>query len=266
MVGACLSRGSTYNTPFGIHRDYLIIWFTYDAPFGLHLDRMIIGLACDSPLGLRWDRLIEKLTYNIPLRLCWDHQIVSTLKELERVFNRFNINDENKIFDDELDNVLKMLESNKSWMTLTPTETVDEEFHDAFDLYDHNKDDFISVVELHLTLNHLNLKYSFDKCHEMIKSLNDDDDNCINFEEFKTMMPTSDNHNASDPVQLSSTLLLQLKLMQQHKPVNKKIEKTFVQKDEVIEDQHGRAAFSTTLHALESLNTPAQHPSCPCSI
>ncbi|KAH1116995.1 putative calcium-binding protein CML26 [Glycine soja] len=142
------------------------------------------------------------------------------MNELETVFNHLDANGDDKISADELDNVLWSLKSGvspedlhrvmedldtdcDSFISFTKfaafcrsDASIDgksNEFRDAFDLYNRDKNGLISAAELQLVLNRLGLKCSIDKFHDMIKSVNANGGGCINFEEFKTMMTTSKN-------------------------------------------------------------------------
>ncbi|KAL6992598.1 hypothetical protein U1Q18_010709 [Sarracenia purpurea var. burkii] len=63
-----------------------------------------------------------------------------------------------------------------------------QEFRDAFDLYDRDKNRLISARELHDVLKSLEEKCSLDDCSRMIGSIDVDGDGYVNFEEFKKMM------------------------------------------------------------------------------
>lgn len=46
----------------------------------------------------------------------------------------------------------------------------------------------ISVAELHMVMNRLNMKCSMEECEMMVKSVDADGDGNVNFNEFKKMM------------------------------------------------------------------------------
>ncbi|CAH1414240.1 unnamed protein product [Lactuca virosa] len=62
------------------------------------------------------------------------------------------------------------------------------EFHEAFEFYDLNKNGLISSTELHQILTWLGERCTVDDCVTMIKSVDSDGDGYVNFEEFKEMM------------------------------------------------------------------------------
>ncbi|KEH27392.1 EF hand calcium-binding family protein [Medicago truncatula] len=64
----------------------------------------------------------------------------------------------------------------------------DDELHDAFDLYNLDKDGLISPNELHIILNKLGEKCSHNDCQRMVSNVNADCDRNVNFEEFKKSM------------------------------------------------------------------------------
>ncbi|KAL6994479.1 hypothetical protein U1Q18_012583, partial [Sarracenia purpurea var. burkii] len=63
-----------------------------------------------------------------------------------------------------------------------------QEFRDAFDLYDCDKNGLISARELHDVLKSLGEKCSLEDYSRMIGSVDVDGDGCVNLEEFKMMM------------------------------------------------------------------------------
>jgi len=64
----------------------------------------------------------------------------------------------------------------------------DNELHDAFDLYNLDKDGLISPNELHIVLNKLGEKCSLNDCQRIVSNIDADCDRNFNFEEFKKMM------------------------------------------------------------------------------
>ncbi|EFJ26855.1 hypothetical protein SELMODRAFT_96597 [Selaginella moellendorffii] len=64
------------------------------------------------------------------------------------------------------------------------------ELQEAFEVFDKNKDGFITALELHSVLCSLGLKHGSDMVHvkNMISSVDADGDHKVNFKEFRTMM------------------------------------------------------------------------------
>jgi len=134
------------------------------------------------------------------------------MDELKTVFTRFDTNGDGKISVTKLDNILRSLGSTVPKDELQRVmEDLDtdhdgfinlaefaafcrsadgdaSELRDAFDLYDKDKNGLISATELCQVLNTLGMKCSVEECHKMIKSVDSDGDDNVNFEEFKKMM------------------------------------------------------------------------------
>ncbi|CAL9059136.1 probable calcium-binding protein CML18 [Musa acuminata AAA Group] len=64
----------------------------------------------------------------------------------------------------------------------------ERELREAFDVYDLDRNGLISAEELHRVLRLLGEKCSVKDCSRMIRSVDDDGDGSVNFEEFKKMM------------------------------------------------------------------------------
>ncbi|KAK1437653.1 hypothetical protein QVD17_03448 [Tagetes erecta] len=144
---------------------------------------------------------------------------LTNVDDIKQVFNRFDTNGDGKISAEELVHVMKALGSNtsdeevKQMMTKIDTDSdgfinLDEfagfcrgsdededesmkELHEAFELYDLNKNGLISSTELHQILIRLGENCTVDDCVKMIKSVDSDGDGCVNFDEFKKMMTKS---------------------------------------------------------------------------
>lgn len=142
-------------------------------------------------------------------KTCQKHDQISLM------FNKFDANGDGKISLSELSSILNALGSETSpdevqrIMTEIDTdgdgfidfdefntfyfdglgkESNDRELHDAFDMYDKDKNGKISASELHSVLKSLGEKCSLKDCRKMISSVDVDGDGCVNFEEFKKMM------------------------------------------------------------------------------
>lgn len=150
----------------------------------------------------------------------------SVSEDIKKVFNRFDSNGDGKISAAELVHVMKAIGSDTSdeevgqMMTNLDTDkdgyisfqefvgfckanAGDEdgamkELHEAFELYDLNKNGLISAAELHQILTRLGESCTPEDCVNMIKSVDSDGDGFVNFEEFKKMMAKGES-NADTP-------------------------------------------------------------------
>ncbi|CAH1431369.1 unnamed protein product [Lactuca virosa] len=151
---------------------------------------------------------------------------LTNMDEVKQVFSRFDVNGNGKITAVELVDVMKALGSDTSLDVVKQImEDIDtdrdgfinleefagflkgsantggeddggmKELHDAFKLYDLNKNGLISASELHQILSRLGMEEncSLDDCTNMIKSVDSDGDGYVNFEEFRKMMSKSNN-------------------------------------------------------------------------
>ncbi|KAJ8761217.1 hypothetical protein K2173_001273 [Erythroxylum novogranatense] len=64
----------------------------------------------------------------------------------------------------------------------------EKDLRDAFDLYDIDKNGFISATELHKVMKMLGIKCTLSDCNKMIRQVDEDGDGNVNFKEFKKMM------------------------------------------------------------------------------
>ncbi|KAL6573128.1 hypothetical protein OROHE_002604 [Orobanche hederae] len=137
-------------------------------------------------------------------------------EEVEEIFRKFDSNGDGKISLTELGSILGSLGSATSadgvarimsemdsdgdgFIDLNDFKVFyrdtggNKELKEAFDVYDMDKNGKISAIELHTVLKSLGDKRSLNDCRKMIRSVDDDGDECVSFEEFKKMMTRNRN-------------------------------------------------------------------------
>ncbi|CAA0319222.1 unnamed protein product [Arabidopsis thaliana] len=142
---------------------------------------------------------------------------LGSMEDINKVFQRFDKNNDGKISIDELKDVIGALSPNASQ---EETKAMMKEFDldgngfidldefvalfqisdqssnnsairdlkEAFDLYDLDRNGRISANELHSVMKNLGEKCSIQDCQRMINKVDSDGDGCVDFEEFKKMM------------------------------------------------------------------------------
>lgn len=137
--------------------------------------------------------------------------------ELRRVFNMFDRNGDGKITKKELsdslqnlgifipdkelvqmidkidangDGYVDMEEFGGLYQTIMDEKDEEEDIREAFNVFDQNRDGFITVDELRSVLASLGLKQgrTVEDCKLMIKKVDADGDGRVNYKEFKQMM------------------------------------------------------------------------------
>ncbi|XP_050387267.1 probable calcium-binding protein CML27 [Argentina anserina] len=140
--------------------------------------------------------------------------VVVPIEEVQKVFSKFDENGDGLISGDELKNAFRdigwemkpeevktaMSEFDKDgdghidleeFTALLDGSPSTKVLHDAFDLYDLDKNGLISTDELHEVLNRLGHNCSVAECATMISNVDVDGDGFVNFQEFKKMINRS---------------------------------------------------------------------------
>ncbi|GMI73322.1 calmodulin-like 3, ARF-GAP domain 11 [Hibiscus trionum] len=137
--------------------------------------------------------------------------------ELRRMFQMFDKNGDGKITNKELSESLENLgifipskeliqmvekidvngdgfvdidEFGALYETIMHERDEEEDMMEAFNVFDQNRDGFITVEELRSVLSSLGLKQgrTIEDCKRMIQKVDEDGDGMVNFKEFKQMM------------------------------------------------------------------------------
>ncbi|GAA0162451.1 calmodulin-related [Lithospermum erythrorhizon] len=137
--------------------------------------------------------------------------------ELQRVFQMFDRNGDGKVTRKELsdslgnlgidipeneviqmmekidtkgDGYIDMEEFGVLYQTIVGERDEEEDTKEAFNVFDQNRDGFITVEELRSVLSSLGLRQemSLEDCRRMIKKVDVDGDEMVDYKEFKQMM------------------------------------------------------------------------------
>ncbi|XP_057443327.1 probable calcium-binding protein CML25 [Lotus japonicus] len=143
------------------------------------------------------------------------HSRAHFTEELEKVFEKFDVNRDGKISSselgsimgslgqsatkEELDNMIREVDSDgDGYISLEEfielnTKDIDpneilENLRDAFSVFDIDGNGSITAEELHNVMASLGDECSLEECQKMIGGVDSDGDGMIDFEEFRTMM------------------------------------------------------------------------------
>ncbi|WVZ04351.1 hypothetical protein V8G54_025157 [Vigna mungo] len=102
-------------------------------------------------------------------------------KELAEMIERIDVNG---------DGCVDMAEFGELYETIMEERDDEEDMREAFNVFDQNRDGFITVDELRAVLASLGLQQgrSLEECRKMIVKVDVDGDGMVNYKEFRQMM------------------------------------------------------------------------------
>ncbi|KAE9616557.1 hypothetical protein Lal_00034204 [Lupinus albus] len=102
-------------------------------------------------------------------------------KELTQMIEKIDVNG---------DGWVDMEEFGELYESIMEERDEEEDMREAFNVFDHNRDGFITVEELRTVLSSLGLKQgrTVEECKKMIMKVDVDGDGMVNYKEFKQMM------------------------------------------------------------------------------
>ena len=102
-------------------------------------------------------------------------------KELGQMIERIDVNGDGCVDIDEFGEL---------YQTIMDERDEEEDMREAFNVFDQNRDGFITVEELGTVLASLGLKQgrTLDECKKMIMKVDVDGDGMVNYKEFRQMM------------------------------------------------------------------------------
>ncbi|OIW08674.1 hypothetical protein TanjilG_03350 [Lupinus angustifolius] len=102
-------------------------------------------------------------------------------KELTQMIEKIDVNG---------DGWVDMEEFGELYESIMEERDEEEDMREAFNVFDHNHDGFITVEELRTVLSSLGLKQgrTVEECKKMIMKVDVDGDGMVNYKEFKQMM------------------------------------------------------------------------------
>lgn len=121
-----------------------------------------------------------------------------TRDEIDRMIQEADIDGNGTV---EWDEFLRLM---KRYLKRRAQQDEDDEFQEAFTVFDHDGNGFIDREELRLTMQRLGEELSEADVAAMISLADTDGDGRINFEEFKKMMCLRRNGETPDPATVST--------------------------------------------------------------